>query len=332
MVGSNDMPFPRCAAAVLAVLLPLSLAHGVVLGGGGSTSKDCLVVLEGNFNDPPPPDKPKRYRCQDGDPCDADGTVNGVCAFDLTVCANSSYNPNVCSLVGVTSITVDHAVDNGDRKFDPDFQALQSRIADGIIDVGDPPNTTPDVCALASRLLIPVVGPLPGNVCRPSKKKLKLTSFSVPMLGVIRKDVDKMTFECDPAPAGCTPRVFFADTFDRIQRQVFNQRCALSGCHDSQTHQNNLVLEEGSSYNSLVDATPTNTAAQALLWKRIDAANMSTDTSYLYHKITGDLPGGDLGARMPLTGGMLDQALIDIIKLWIEAGAPQGVWVAGTDQ
>src|SRR5262249_52026617 len=153
----------------------------IVIGGGGSTSKDCLVVLSGDINYPPPPaPKQKRYRCADGDLCDADHTVNGVCEFDLTVCANSTYNPSMCTLDGVTTITVDHAVDNGDRNFDPDWQALQNRIADGIVDVGDPPNETADVCTLPSAILIPVVGPLPGNVCKRGKKKLKITSYSEP--------------------------------------------------------------------------------------------------------------------------------------------------------
>jgi uncharacterized membrane protein YphA (DoxX/SURF4 family) len=49
-----------------------------------------------------------------------------------------------------------------------------------------------------------------------------------------------------------------------------------------------------------------------------------------YHKLTGDLQSG-MGQRMPLIGASLDPALIDIIRLWIEAGAPQTGWVPGTD-
>jgi hypothetical protein len=186
------------------------------------------------------------------------------------------------------------------------------------------------VCAFSSRISIPVVGPLKGNVCKRGKKKLKITSYSTPVFGVIAKDVDKMTLECDAATNGCTPIAFFSGTFDRIQRQVFDQKCAVSGCHDSQTHQKDLVLEAGSSYSNIADYTPTTSAAAALGWKRIDAAGMSPDNSYLYHKITGDLPDGTLGARMPLVGSALDPTLIDVIKLWIEAGAPDTGWVPGT--
>ena len=180
-----------------------------------------------------PADNPKRFRCADGDPCDADGVVNGVCQFDVTICSNSSYNPTRCTLVGVDSITVDHALDNGDRKFDPDFQALQSRINNGIVGPSDPPNTDPDVCALPSTFLVPVIGPLEGNVCKRGKKQVKITSLGVPVLGRIAKDKDKLKMECDPAPSGCDPTVIFSGTFDRIQRQIFNQSCAVSGCHDS---------------------------------------------------------------------------------------------------
>src|SRR5262249_7221701 len=160
----------RRRVAALAVLLVAQAARATVVGGGGNARTDCLVVFDALVNYPP--DDPTRYRCKDGDPCDADGTVNGVCAFALGGCANSSFEPTRCTLVGVDSITVDHAIDNGDHKFDPDFQALQNRINGGIVGPGDPPNTDPDVCALPTTFLVPVVGPLAGNVCRRGKKQV----------------------------------------------------------------------------------------------------------------------------------------------------------------
>src|SRR5690348_2396491 len=178
-----------CAVALVSVLLPIATAHAIVQGGGGSSRTDCLTVIDAAVNYPE--DNPKRFRCADGDPCDADGVVNGVCQFDVRICANSTYNPTRCTLVGVDSITVDHAVDNGDRKFDPDFQALQNRVNNGIVGPSDPPNTDPDACALPSTFLVPVIGPLEGNVCKRGKKEVKLTSFSVPVLGRVSKDRDK---------------------------------------------------------------------------------------------------------------------------------------------
>jgi hypothetical protein len=314
-------------AILMGAALPVGGAQALILGGGGSSRTDCLAVLDVAVNFPA--DNPKRFRCADGDTCDADGTVNGVCAFEVTVCANSTYNPTRCTLVGVDSITVDHAIDNGDRKFHPDFQALQNRIDNGIVGPSDPPNTTPDVCAIASRFFVPVIGPLEGNVCKRGKQQVKVTSYSVPVLGVQMRDRDKLKMECEPALAGCDPMAIYASTFDRIQRQVFDESCAVSGCHDSQSQQNGLLLERGASYGNLIDVPPQNLGAVAAGWTRVDAANASADTSYLFHKLTGDLDGTQ-GARMPLIGSKVDDHLIEIIRLWIEDGAPATGWVAGT--
>jgi hypothetical protein len=106
---------------------------------------------------------------------------------------------------------------------------------------------------------------------------------------------------------------------------VFNQRCAVSACHDSETQQANMVLETGSSYGNLVNVTPTNAAAQSAGWKRVttSAPNVGDPaTSFLYHKITGDFPTFAFGSRMPLGEPPLDQKLIDVIRCWIEQGAP----------
>jgi hypothetical protein len=151
----------------------------------------------------------------------------------------------------------------------------------------------------------------------------------VPVLGVQARDRDKLKMECDPAPAGCDPMAIYAGTFDRIQRQVFDQSCAVSGCHDSQSQTGGLLLESGASYTNLVDVTPQSPGAVAAGWTRVDGLNASADTSFLYHKLTGDLDGTQ-GGRMPLIGGALDDYLIEIIRLWIEDGAPATGWVPGT--
>jgi hypothetical protein len=121
----------------------------------------------------------------------------------------------------------------------------------------------------------------------------------------------------------------FTGTFDRIQRQIFNQSCALSGCHDSQSQTGGLLLESGASYTNLIDVTPQMPGAAAAGWKRVDAANASAENSFIFHKLTGDLDGTQ-GARMPFGRPALDDHLIDIIRLWIEAGAPDTGWVPGT--
>src|SRR5262245_44344228 len=191
----------RAAASLIVALLGGSVAEAVVLGGGGGARKDCLMVFDADVNFPP--EKPKRYRCKDGEMCDADGTVNGVCAFDLTVCANSTFNPAGCTLAGVDQIAVDHAIDNRDPKFDPEFQAMQNRIDSGIVGPSAPPNYTAGVCALASRFLIPVLGPFAGNLCKRGKKQVKLAADSAFILGVQSRDRDKMKMECEPAATVC---------------------------------------------------------------------------------------------------------------------------------
>jgi len=321
----------------LALAASLSLcavrpARAVIFGGGGSSKADCLLVFDGPLNDPLT--RPKKVRCTDGDPdCDADRTVNGVCTFQVGVCANSTFDPLRCTLNGVNSVAVDHALDNGDPKFDVDFQALQTRI-NGTI---EPPATSPDRCTTPTTIRVFLQGPFPGDVCKGAKKQIKIVTLSTPQLGKIVKDTDKLKLTCDP-PVPCDPVVIFTGgpfyaggTFDRIQRQIFNQNCALSGCHDSQTQAGEMLLESSGSYDNIVNHFPHNPAAAARGWKRIDAANASPETSFMYHKLTGDLPDDALMARMPFKRGKLDDFLIDILRLWIEAGAPQDGWVPGTD-
>ena len=308
--------------ALLALLGALTVpAHATVVGGGGSPSTDCLLVLDADVNSPS--SKPKNVNCTDGDPaCDLDGTVNGVCEFGVSVCANSTFDPR-CTLNGVTSIVVDHALDNGDPKFDTDFQALQQRITSTIDPSTGSPNTDPDTCTLATSFHVAVAGPFVGPVCKRARKSLRIITLSAPsMTGKVSKDSDKMTFTCNPAPppGGCDPTAFFTGTYDRIQRQIFNQSCALSGCHDSQTLQNQLNLETGASYGNLINVTPFNTAAQGALWKRVTPGDAVT--SYLFHKVAGDLPNKDYGVRMPFHRGALDDHLVNIIMLWIQDDTP----------
>jgi hypothetical protein len=301
----------------------------ITVGGGGSSRTDCLLVLRASANDPP--DKPKKVTCTDGDPtCDNDGAVNGVCEFVVGACANSTFDPTHCTLAGVESVAVQHAQDNGDPKFDTEFQALQARI-DGL-ELPVLPDTL-DKCTTTTKVHVVVGGPFPGNVCKRAKKQIKIVTQSTFQLGKSYKDTDKLQLTCNPAPGPCDPHVLFGGTFDRIQRQIFNQNCALSHCHDSQTHAGDQILDNATtSYSQIVNHVPNNTAAAALGWLRIDAANASPDTSFMYHKLTGDLPDKTaFGERMPRGRPKLDQFLIDILKLWIEAGAPDNpTWVLGT--
>ena len=56
------------------------------------------------------------------------------------------------------------------------------------------------------------------------------------------------------------------------------------------------------------------------------------ETSFLFHKIEGDLPDPTFGDRMPLNRPKLSALFRDIIERWITAGAPKDpdTWVPGT--
>lgn len=317
-------------ACVAVLLLATTPASAVEVGGGGASTKDCLVTLQTDANTPS--GNPKHVRCVDGDPsCDSDATIDGVCKFLVSICANSTTLDPACTLNGVQSVAVQNAEDNGDPRFDVDFQALQTRVTNEI----DPPTATSNVCTTPTVVSVPIRGPYGrGNHCGANKKRLKIISRSEVIDGKIVIDKDKIKLYCLPAPNGCEPTDLFTSTFDRIQRQVFNQSCALSGCHDSQTKSGNLLLEGSSSYGNLVNQPPDNSAANDAGWERVDVVENvsgSPESSFLFHKVTGDLPSGFYGQRMPLNKRKLNKTLRNIIQLWIEAGAPQNTWVPGTD-
>ncbi len=325
----------RLVGGLFAAVLGLSASGwAVVVGGGGSPTTDCLAVYDAPFNAAPKPN----VTCVDGDvTCDADGVVNGICEIPVTVCVNSTAIA-ACTLDGVETITVQHAMDNGDPKFDPDFQALQTKLNNDI----QPPTTTANLCTNApSNVHIFIKGPVGKNKCQHNSKKLAVTTTSTAIGGKVFTDKDTLKFSCEPAAdtvGGCDPQTLFGGTFDRIQKEIFNESCAVSGCHDSQSHQNNLILEVGASYTNLINVAPTNGAALEAGWLRVTPGDSSK--SYLYHKVTGDLPDPSYGVRMPhkqpanavppKPGRKLNSTLIDIIQLWIDAGAPETGWVAGT--
>jgi hypothetical protein len=98
---------------------------------------------------------------------------------------------------------------------------------------------------------------------------------------------------------------------------VFSPRCA--GCHNGSQPPGgalpgSLDLRAGSSFASLV-AVPS--LEQPTLAR---VAPGAPDSSYLIHKLEG--APGISGARMPFGGPFLDQAIIDEVKSWIAAGAP----------
>lgn len=313
-------------AAAGAVVVAAGAASATIVGGGGSAKSDCFAVFDAPANEPAR--RPRAVRCTDGDPCDADGTVNGRCELAVSLCANSTADPR-CASPGVSKVTVAHSVDDGSPGFDPEMQAVATRLGF----VLELPETRSDRCAVPTAVHVAIDGPRANGRCRKGVKTIRVTTLSTPVGGRTRADVDRLKITCVPAPAGCDARAFFTSTFDRIQGQIFDRSCAVGGCHDSQSTQADLLLERGASYDNLVGKTPTNADAAAAGWRRVttlDATHGDPATSYLFHKLTGDLPPG-YGERMPLHGAKLDDTLVEVIRRWIEAGAPAEGWVPGTD-
>ncbi|MEO8604086.1 MAG: hypothetical protein ABI629_16035 [bacterium] len=312
-------------AVLAALLLGAAPAAAIIVGGGGAKSKDCVLVFDVAANYPAT--APRSVRCVDGDPtCDSDGVINGLCSIEVAVCAKSTFDP-VCAVSGLNSVDIDHSDDNGDPKFDPDFLALRSRIANEFTY----PVTTADTCTSAVVFRVPIKGPLGKNRCSRQKKKLKLHAASNPSPAGVIADADALELSCAPNPLnGCAPQQLYGGTFERIQKQIFNQSCALSGCHDSQSQSGGLLLETGAAYGNLVNQPPANDSAAGAGWLRVDALLSDPDTSFLFHKIDGDLPDPSYGVRMPRNRPKLNKTLRDIIELWIRAGAPQTGWVPET--
>jgi hypothetical protein len=316
--------------AVLAVAASAGLALAATVAGGGSPSSDCALVLEvPGANKPALPRAPKAVDCVDGSDCDSDGLRNGECVFSLQLCVNSSAL-DACTGDTTSSIVVDHAVDDGmDRRFDTDFQALQTR-ATGL----GLPTSVPDKCTLSSSITVKLRGPDSSNVMKLNRKILRITTDGTVAAGSAH-DVDKMKFTCRPeGNAVYLPIDLYAGTFDRIRKQVFAQTCAVSGCHDSEGNSGNLILLPGAAYSNLVGVTPDNLAAAGDGLKRVTPGDPVM--SLLYRKLTGDLPAG-YDAAMPKDQPPLDDHLIEIIRLWIlgdmtNGQAPATGWVPGTDQ
>ncbi len=324
------MPCHRPMTAVTVLLLAMAApAAAVVVGGGGPKARDCVSVFDATgVNSPAPPRTPRNIDCVDGDPaCDMDGTRNASCTFSLRLCVNSS-NVAGCTPERADDITIQHAQDNGDPRFDTDFQALQAR-ADLL---GFPDQESLDRCTQQSAITVVLKGNGSG-VRMLNKKLLRLTALGAAG-GRPTTDRDRMKLTCRPEGNGVySPHELYGGTFDRIAHEVFAQSCALSGCHDSETHQADEILLPNAAYSQIVGVTPTNPSAATAGLQRIFPGDPMQ--SFLYRKITADLEAG-WGLPMPRTGPALSPQLIEIIRLWIIGDstlgpAPQDGWVAGTD-
>jgi hypothetical protein len=99
---------------------------------------------------------------------------------------------------------------------------------------------------------------------------------------------------------------------------IFNQFCAIPGCHGDNEPAAGLALTPGRSRASLLEAS-----TQVPDIRRVEPGNPTH--SYLIAKLTG--AGTLVGRTMPITpdgkSGTLDDWQIDVVRAWIVAGAPE---------
>ena len=100
--------------------------------------------------------------------------------------------------------------------------------------------------------------------------------------------------------------------FSWIQVNIFDQKCAVPGCHVQGTAAFGLVLSEGKAYGNLVNVPAQ--GPQSLAIMRVKPG--MPDSSYLVWKIEGR--SGITGQRMPRGAPALAQKEIDAIKRWIQ--------------
>ena len=106
-----------------------------------------------------------------------------------------------------------------------------------------------------------------------------------------------------------------APTLASIQANVFNVNCAVSGCHGGAGAQQGLRLDPGFSAGNLINVhSPQNS-------NLIRVVPGDPDASFLIQKLQG--ADGLLGERMPAGRPPLATATINVIRKWIEDGAPQ---------
>ena len=115
-----------------------------------------------------------------------------------------------------------------------------------------------------------------------------------------------------------TPSPAPSNSYDQIQREVFDVHCLSAGCHGAASQAAGLVLDAGVSYDNLVDVAPTSPAAGAQGLLRVIPGD--PEQSYLFVKLVN--PGPALGSRMPLGQPPLAVDQIDLVRSWILAGAP----------
>ena len=110
------------------------------------------------------------------------------------------------------------------------------------------------------------------------------------------------------------PVPVLAPTLASIQTNVFSVNCAIPGCHGGGTVQQGLRLDPGFSAGNLINVPSPRDASL------IRVVPGDPDASFLIQKLDGTQT---LGERMPAGRPPLTTATINVIRQWIQNGAPQ---------
>src|SRR5437016_3603260 len=109
-------------------------------------------------------------------------------------------------------------------------------------------------------------------------------------------------------PSGVQP------TLASIQDNVFTVTCAVPGCHGGVSAQQGLRLDPGFSAGNLINVPSPRDS------NLIRVVPGDPDASFLIQKLQGTQTLGD---RMPDGGPYLTTAQVNVIRQWIQDGAPQ---------
>ena len=113
---------------------------------------------------------------------------------------------------------------------------------------------------------------------------------------------------------GGAPPAGLAPTLASIQDNVFSVSCAVPGCHGGVSAQQGLRLDLGFSAGNLINVPSPRDP------NLIRVVPGDPDASFLIQKLDGTQTLGD---RMPDGGPYLTTATINVIRQWIQDGAPQ---------
>lgn len=135
-----------------------------------------------------------------------------------------------------------------------------------------------------------------------------------------------------PVRAACEQQ--FDSTFALIQSAIFERRgCTSSLCHDGASAMGGLNLTAGTSYDNLVDAE-VGSIPPGPRMRRVWPAKKENSLLWI-NVAAATLPGQWTAPLRPMPQGGLPPLTLDelqVIQLWIEAGAPRDGVVPGTGE